>query len=172
MKFFILFAIIFFSFRLFSEDTYYYEGRYYKVDEYIRFLDDPDYRAFMKEKREEERAQKAQVNSYFYEKDQEAIQQEKERRQYLAEYAEPTDAELLKAEAQHEKEKLAEMKQFEALQKQYLVELDQELAKSKPSRMIASVFETDDEKPMKRIPLNKRKYVLKGKAPKKKKPTL
>jgi hypothetical protein len=168
MKLFILLAIIFFSFRVFSEDTYYYEGRYYKIDEYIRFLDDPDYANFVKEKKAEERAQRANVKDYFYEQEQFEAQQEKNRRQYLAELGtEPSDAELLKADAQHEKEKLAELKQFEALQKQYVAQQEIE-NRHQPTRMVASVFETDEEKPEKRIPLSKRKFVPKPKVQKKK----
>jgi hypothetical protein len=169
MKFFILLAIIFFSFRVFSEDTYYYEGRYYKIDEYIRFLDDPEYRAFMKEKKAEEQAQRAHIGSYFYEKEQDEIRQERSRKLHVEELrTQPSDADLLKAEAEHEKVRLAELKQFEALQKEYLAQMDYENSKAKPTRMIASVFETDEDHPVKRIPLNKRKYTPKPKTAKKK----
>jgi hypothetical protein len=170
MKYFILLAIIFFSFRVFSEDTYYYEGRYYKIDEYIRFLDDPNYREFMRMKKEEEKTQKSGLNSYFFEKEESEKAQENARRRYVNEELsiQQSDAQLLKADAEHEKEKLAEEKQFENLQKQYVAEQAFENEKLKPKRMIASIFETDEEKPLKRIPMNKRKYVLKGRIQKKK----
>jgi hypothetical protein len=166
MKIFILLAIIFFSWRVFSEDGFYYEGRYYKIDEYIRYQEDPQYQAFLNAKRVEAQKQKASVEEYFAEKEKSAALQEKNRREYAQSLMNrPTDEELLKQDAKHEEELEAERKRQNLLQAQYLAQKDAEEIKSQPRRAIASVFEPE-EHPMKRVPREQRKFVPKAKTSK------
>ncbi len=166
MKVFILLAIIFFSWRVFSEDGYYYEGRYYKIDEYIRFQEDPGYQAFVNEKRAEARTQRVGVEEYFAEMEKAKAQQERTRLQHLAEMdTQPAEKDLSKLEAEYEKEKLAETKLNEKYQQMYLARRDAEVIKSRPTRMVASVFESDEDQPLKRVPREKRKYIPKVKSP-------
>lgn len=165
MKIFILMAIIFFSWRVFAED-YYYEGRYNKVDEYIRFLEDPNYQAFLNEKKAEARMQNRGVDKYFAEKDREALIQERNRQAYLVELANmPQEEDLTHLEVAYEKEKAEEFKESEKARLIYLAEKDEKLSKIKPSRMIASTFEGDLEAPVKRVPRESRKYKPKPKSP-------
>lgn len=166
MKIFILLAIIFFSFRVFSADDYYYEGRYYKIDEYIRFQDDPNYQAYLNEKKIEARTHRAGVDEYFVEREKAAQIQEQSRLKHLeAMERMPKEEDLSKLEAQYEKQKEEEAKRNALAAQQYLAQRDLELSKAKPSRMIASVFETEQDTPLKRVPREKRKYQIKPKAP-------
>lgn len=168
MKVFILLAIIFFSWRVFSEDGFYYEGRYYKVDEYIRYQEDPQYQAFLNAKKVEAQRQKASIEEYFAKKEKAAALQEKTRREYAQSLAnQPSDEDMLKQDAEHEKELEAESKHQSLLKAQYLAQKDMETAKANPppSRMIASVFEPENQ-PVKRVPRDKRKFIPKAKAAK------
>lgn len=159
MKVFILLAIIFFSWRVFSSDGFYYEGTYYKVDEYIRFQEDPQYQTFLNSKKIEAQRQKANIEKYLAEKEKENSLQERTRREYVEMLSNlPSDADMLKEEAQHEKELEAETKKQNILQARYLIERDAEEVKSKPTRMIASTFEMKD-RPLKRVPREKRKFI-------------
>lgn len=164
MKIFILVAIIFFSWRVFSEEGYYYEGRYYKVDEYIRFQDDPNYQAFLNEKRAEASYQRNGVDEYFVQKEKDDAKQERERREHL-ENLPPQEVIDARLEAAYEKEKLNEQKEQLRLQAEYSFQKDLELEKMTPKRMVASVFETSEDKPLKRVPRESRKYKPKPKSP-------
>jgi hypothetical protein len=165
MKIFILIAIIFFSWRVFAED-YYYEGRYNKIEDYIRFQEDPGYQAFLNEKRAEARNQRVGVESYFEEKDKEAAIQEKNRQAHLIELANrPAEEDTSKLEAAYEREKALEQKAMEKERLMHLAQMDLEKSKARPARMIASVFEGDQEAPVKRVPRENRKYKPKPKSP-------
>lgn len=170
MKYFILLAIIFFSWRVFSAEGYYYEGRYYNIDKYIRSQEDPNYQEFLNQKRVETQKRNAGVDQYFEQREKEAIAQEKSRKAYVAQLPNQTDADkrLLNQEAEYEKYLEKEQLRQSKLQAQYLFEKDAAMAKLQPkkqSRMIAST-EFSEEEPLKRIPRDKRKFISKGREPK------
>lgn len=169
MKVFILLAIIFFSWRVFSAEDHYYDSRYHKIEDYIRFQDDPGYQAYLNEQRAEARVQRVGVNEYFNEREREAQIQERHRQQHLVELANmPQETDLTQLEVAHEKEKALEEKRNAIAAQEYLYQRDMEMAKVRPSRMIASVFETVDDQPRKRVPRDKRKYMAKPKPPSRK----
>src|SRR5690606_24224068 len=140
MKFFILLAIIFFSYRIFANDNVqYYESRYYNIDEYIRFENDPNYDSYLKAKKAQLKDQRNGVDEFKAEKQREAAKQEKTRIQHLAllEKQEKGD-DFEKLEAEYEKQKQIEHQKYLKLQAQYLAEKDIQESKQKPSRSIAS----------------------------------
>lgn len=162
MKIIILAAILFFSWRVFAAEDYYYEGRYYKIEEYIRFQEDPNYIAYLNEKKAEERRKRQGIDQYFAQREKEAYQQEQSRLQHLAELERrPQEQDIQKLEAQYEKERLAEERRQAQAALEYLAQRGREMELKRPSRMIASVFETPEDVPLKRVPRDKRKFIPK-----------
>lgn len=160
MKFFILLAIIFFSYRIFaSDDVQYYESRYYNIDEYIHFESDPHYEARLKAKRAEARALRQGVDEYKAQKEKEAARQEKNRQAHLSAIVTQEEQDFDKLEADHERQKQKEQQEYLKLQARYLLERDRQETNSKPARSIASTASTFDEAPIKRVPRHKRKYI-------------
>ncbi len=161
MKFFILLAIIFFSYRIFASDNvHYYESRYYHIDEYIRFENDPNYDKYLKAKKEAAKKQRNGVDEFKARKEKEAQQQEKNRLAHLAllEKAERNEESFEKLEAAYEKQKEKERKAYLKLQAEYLIKKDVDDSKRKPSRSVAS-FKASSDEPIQRIPRDKRKYI-------------
>lgn len=160
MKFFILLAIIFFSYRIFANDNVqYYESRYYNIDEYIRFENDPNYDSYLKAKKADLKNQRKGVDEYKADKEREAAKQEKSRLQHLALLEKQEKGhDFEKLEAEYEKQKQKEYQKYLKLQAQYLAEKDSQEAKTKPSRSIAS-FKAFGNEPIKRVPRHKRKYI-------------
>lgn len=157
MKLFALLAVLFFAFRAFSQSF-----NYFYIDDYIRAQEDKDYIQYLQEKEESARNFRKGVQDYKDEKYYEEQMQEQARLDY-SEWKKSQKVQTFeKEEAQYEKQKLVEEKQFLALQEQYAY--DKSMTKqetpnywNRNSRMIASFEER------KFIPKKDRKFKFKNK---------
>jgi hypothetical protein len=162
MRLFILLAILFFSWRVFSQSF-----DYYYVDEYIRAQGDPQFAQYMTEKQKEQNQMRLAIVEFKAQQAQDIQTQEQARSNFVLE----RDEELKKAnpeklEKEYEKEKAKEDAEWAASQKQFIDEQVQREVQAekqaqiaiKNERMVASIFPAEDHH---RVPKDKRKFHFK-----------
>jgi hypothetical protein len=117
MKIFVLFAVLFFTLRVFSQSF-----NYYYIDEYIRAQNDPEYTEYLKQKQADADSFKQGIEEYKDQKFFDEQMQEQARIEYSEYKKNKKEYDSSQDYKKYEKEKELEQKKFLELQSQYAFE--------------------------------------------------
>ncbi len=156
MKLFAIFAILFFTWRVFAQGF-----DYYYIEDYMRAQEDKNYAQYLAQKEADMKRYRMGVDEYKDEKFYDLQMQEQARNDYAYEKSLAQVAPTEKIEKEYEKQAQKEQTQHLALEKQYALEKEDNIQTapnywSSNSRMVASL-ET-----RKRVPRKDRKFKFKN----------
>lgn len=162
MRIFILLAILFFSWRVFSQTF-----DYFYIDEYIRAQEDPQFAQYLDKKRREASQNQEAIEDYKFSKLQEQRAQEIARQEYVYKrdlHSKNDNQEKL--EKEYEKQKEQEEKEIAKAEALYLKEfVEKEILAEKKAKMVqankrvlASLLPSEERH---RVPKDKRKFKFK-----------